>query len=82
MPSAQERLDLLTRLLAQQLLDHPLPWRVERDWTHEVIAADKTVIAKFPNTEEAAKFIELAEEHKRMSATSLRETEQALGIAE
>jgi len=34
------------RLLRDLLAAHPLPWRVDRDWTWEVIAADGTTITK------------------------------------
>lgn len=33
-------------LVRHALLAHPLPWRVERDWTHEVTAKDGAILAK------------------------------------
>lgn len=43
------------------MLHHGLPWRVEQDWTHEVTAADGTVIAKCMTHTRAAAIIALAE---------------------
>lgn len=37
---------LLNQVFFSVLLAHPLPWRVEWDWTHEVVARDGTIIAK------------------------------------
>lgn len=48
------------------MLHHPLPWRVERDWTHEVTAADGTIVAKCMTHERAAAIIATAE---RIAAT-------------
>lgn len=49
-------------MVFHHLLNHPLPWRVERDWTHEVTAADGTVIVKCMTGEQAAAVIAMAEE--------------------
>jgi hypothetical protein len=53
---------LLTEVLYQLLDDHPLPWRVEPDWTQEVRAADGAIVAKFRTREEADALIAIAEE--------------------
>lgn len=42
---------------------HPLPWRVERDWTFEVIASDNAIIAKFADSISAQEFIKEIEAH-------------------
>lgn len=44
------------------LLDHPLPWRVERDWGYEVTAADGAIIAQCKTPERAEAVIALAEQ--------------------
>lgn len=36
----------------------PKPWRVDSDWTYEVIAADGTMVAQFAWLEEAYEFID------------------------
>jgi hypothetical protein len=38
--------DVLVRRL---LSSHPLPWRIEHDWTVEVIDANNRVVEKFMN---------------------------------
>lgn len=54
-------MDRITRLLlVNRILAHPLPWRIERDWTYEVIAHDGAIIAKCPNYEEAAIIVDWA----------------------
>lgn len=37
---------LCRELVFQNMLQHPLPWRVEQDWTSEVLASDGYCIAK------------------------------------
>ena len=49
-------------MVFQHLLNHPLPWRVEHDWTQEVTAADGTIIVKCMTREQAAAVIKMAEE--------------------
>lgn len=49
-------------MVSHNLIHHPLPWRVERDWTHEVTAADGTIITKCQTHEHAAAVITLAEQ--------------------
>jgi hypothetical protein len=52
--------DLLERVLFQQTLQHQLPWRVESDWTEEVITSDGYCIAKCQTLEEAVSIIAVA----------------------
>lgn len=47
-------------MVFHQTLDHPLPWRVDEDWTHEVRASDGYVVAKCPTREQAEQIIALA----------------------
>lgn len=51
---------LLRLLMIHQIVTHPLPWRIERDWTYEVTAHDGAIIAKCQNCEEAAIIVDLA----------------------
>lgn len=68
----EEREDLLVILgtvLGHLLKIHPLPWRIEEDWTAEVQDADGALVCKFSqqHRQQAARFIHYAEEHaKRM----------------
>lgn len=47
-------------LAFQCWLAHPLPWRIEQDWTTEVVASDGHIVAKC-SAEDAQKVIEWAE---------------------
>ena len=43
----------LEELAFQTFLDHPLPWKIEQDWTWEVTASDGCIIAKCRSREVA-----------------------------
>jgi hypothetical protein len=62
MREANRRLhaELLGDVLFQQTLQHPLPWRVESDWTEEVITSDGYCIAKCRTRAEAEAIIRVA----------------------
>lgn len=64
MREANQRLhaELLGEVLFQQALRHPLPWRVESDWTEEVITSDGYCIAKCRTQAEAQAIIAVATE--------------------
>ena len=47
-------------MVFHQTLDHPLPWRIDQDWTHEVKASDGHVVAKCHTREQAEQIIALA----------------------
>ena len=51
-------------LLSHQLFTHPLPWTIEEDWTLEVIASDRVIIAKCRTQYEAEEIIEAAQSIK------------------
>jgi hypothetical protein len=51
---------LLSRMLLGAILEHPLPWRVEQDWTNEVTDADGNIVVKCQTAEEAQAIIDLA----------------------
>lgn len=48
-------------MVSHYLIHHPLPWRVEHDWTHEVTAADGAIICKCMTHGRAMAVIALAE---------------------
>lgn len=45
----------------QQALQHRLPWRIDHDWTYEVLAADGYCIAKCMDEDDAQGIIDTAE---------------------
>ncbi|HEX5774562.1 MAG TPA: hypothetical protein VFY28_01200 [Candidatus Paceibacterota bacterium] len=53
---------VLVQLIRPLLKAHPLPWKVEHDWTKEVHDADSAIVMKFMLPAHAALFISLAEE--------------------
>lgn len=52
---------IASHFILEKLHDHPLPWRIEQDWTSEVTAADGTTIVKCMTPQEAEWVIKLAE---------------------
>jgi len=55
-------MDRMTRnLLFHQLLNNPLPWKIDRDWTYEVVASNGSTIAKVQTPDEADEIIKAAE---------------------
>jgi len=48
-------------LLWRQIKKHPLPWKVDQDWTWEVIAANGTCLAKFRYQHQAEEMVAAAE---------------------
>ena len=52
--------EMLDQLLFSQMLLHPLPWRVEPDWTQEVVASDGATIAKCADELMATSIVEAA----------------------
>lgn len=59
-PTQSGASDLLESVLFQQALQHPLPWRIESDWTEEVITSDGYCIAKCRTVKEAVSIIAVA----------------------
>jgi hypothetical protein len=60
MPEQNGSGDPLHAIVSTQVIRHPLPWRVESDWTEEVIASDGYCIAKCVTTEEAEAIVAAA----------------------
>lgn len=52
----------LEDIVKWQSLLHPTPWRVEQDWTHEVIAADGYIVAKCRYPIDADEIVRIANE--------------------
>lgn len=46
----------------EKIQKHPLPWRIEQDWTYEVYDAKDRIVLKCINWAEAHEFVTLAEE--------------------
>lgn len=53
-------------LAVQSWIQHPLPWRIELDWTVEVHSSDGYIVAKCSTYEEAESVIEWAEEQQKI----------------
>lgn len=64
------------------VLEHPLPWTVDRDWTHEVTAKDGTVVAKCMTHARAAAIIALAEQIRAEVDAASVELEAELAAAD
>ena len=45
---------------ADLIAQHPQPWRVERNWSYEVLDANDAVVDKFPSQADAENFISQA----------------------
>jgi hypothetical protein len=72
-------------LLFRQMMKHPLPWKVEQDWTWEVIAADGACIAKFQTWSDAQVMVSAAEALQVYLVESKREADdhmRKLGYAD
>ena len=67
-------------LLFHQILNNPLPWRVERDWSYEVIASNGCIIAKCKSHDEATEIVETAEKLRQEIDIIIVKTETELGI--
>lgn len=65
--------DALRFVLRHALLAHPLPWRIEQDWTWEVLAADGATIAKCMTPAQAQAVVSLAETMTAEDAAATRE---------
>lgn len=56
---------MIRYLLFHQLLNNPLPWRIERGWSYEVTASNGITIAKCHTHEEAKEIIEMTEKLRK-----------------
>lgn len=52
---------LFLPILDQLIREHPLPWKVDMDWTWEVVASDGVIISKNMRQDEAKALIAYAE---------------------
>jgi hypothetical protein len=52
--------ELQDQLIWSIILNHPLPWRIEQDWTVEVIDFKGNIVAKFMTFSAAEEIIEIA----------------------
>lgn len=60
-PPALDPYDVLCEVVHWQSILHPLPWRIDADWTWEVIASDGYCVAKCDHPDKAKALVELAE---------------------
>lgn len=65
-------------LLFRQLMKHPLPWKIDQDWTWEVIAADGACLAKFIYPHQAEEMVSAAEALQVYLVESKREADDHL----
>jgi hypothetical protein len=69
----------LLRYFVRQAIDqHPLPWRVDRDWTYELIDRDGELVVKCQTPEDAYGLIELAFQLNAESKTFAETLEKEL----
>jgi hypothetical protein len=60
-------------MVFHQMLYHPLPWRIDHDWTVEVVASDNHIIVK-TDYETAREVVALAESiQKELDETNIEE---------
>lgn len=59
----------LQELLAYAVLIHPMPWRVDQDWTKEVLDNKGACVAKFMTVAEAQSLIDAAVAFKAAQPT-------------
>ncbi len=52
---------ILREVIFHQMISNPLPWRIEQDWTVEVIAANNPIIAKCKDRAVAEEILKIAE---------------------
>jgi hypothetical protein len=69
---------LLKRLVDNLLDSHPLPWRIEWDWTCEVIDARGHVVLKCPTAKDADELIALGQSVASENEARHREVEALL----
>ncbi len=69
---------LAGRLVRLLLGQHPLPWRIEYDWTVEVYDSNHSLIIKVMNDAEANELIDLAKSIRADDAAAAIEIEKLL----
>lgn len=66
---ARAALRPLQELLAYAVLVHPMPWRIDQDWTKEVLDRNGDCVAKFMTVAEAQELIDAAMALKTAQST-------------
>ena len=64
-------------LIFTQMMHHPLPWRIESDWTEEVTASDGYIIAKTDH-HTALEMVALAEQMQKELVETAKDFEKEL----
>lgn len=71
-------------MLNSLVLNHPLPWRPEQDWSAEIYDAKDKLVIKFPKREATLQFIDLvskfAAERDTLEAQLLKDLDIDLDI--
>ena len=73
--------DLARHLVRPLIAKHPLPWRVEYDWTAEVYDAKECLVIKLMNATQAQELIEFATELAAFDARGDSEVKKLLANA-
>lgn len=72
MSDPKDLLELLVRsLVKDNAVLFPLPWRIDNDWTYEVVAANAKTVAKFWLGVDAQKVADVANEYGREARGAL-----------
>jgi hypothetical protein len=71
-------ISLQAKLVRELLWKHPLPWRIEEDWTLEVTDVNHHVVLKCMTVEEANELIGFAKHVAAESAKNKADVEQIL----
>lgn len=72
--------EVLHYLVDDKLVNYPLPWTIETDWTTEVVtvAVPRRIVMKFPNAALAEAFMKMAEQIDRENKAFEKEFEREL----
>jgi hypothetical protein len=63
--------ELLRQLLSNMVIEHPLPWKVEQDWTWEVYDASGKLVVKLGSYDAATTLLEKAESARKRIDSAL-----------
>ena len=66
--------EITLKLLEKIISEHPLPWRIERDWMWEVVASDNSCVAGFGDITDAQDLMNLVDLWEKRKAESVNNT--------
>jgi len=70
--------DVQRTLVLDLIYKHPLPWRIDHDWTVEVLDAKDRVVAKLKTDADAMALIHFADQCATEMAQGAREVEELM----